>query len=287
VVSSSSSLDSEEDKKHDNYDSILDAKVKSMIQSAFLESKTNPTHIGGARLDRSDEKINLSKKNPSGLNHLDKKSVEFIPKINKKNLKEVFKYTNYYSRSEVEKLVGERILKWRLRSMPELLNLQSTNDSRLKKAENDLAQLTKKVPKWLVAKRAILRLLASKQEAEAAAEQAALDRATLLARQEQEKRDQRRALENAKRAREDLRDAMMQFRTKKPHVPPVSVHFSEPIADEYDLRDGFAVEDHESESGTSSSSESSDESSDDEVGALSDAITDLEVGEATVENLDN
>jgi len=267
VVSSSSSLDSE-DKKHDNnYYVLPDTKNKKSMPS---ESK--PTHIGGAGLVQSDEK--------------NKKSKEFIPKINKKNLKEVFKYSNYYSQSKLENLVSERILRWHKRSIPELMNSLSTNDARLKKAEHELNQVVAKVPKWLIVKLAITRLVASKKAAEAALEQAALDRAALQARQDKERRDQRIRLENAKRAHEDIRDSMMHFRSKKPSIEPVHVHFSE-AANEYDYDDGFTAHDHESEPDSESSSESEDKSSsDDELGALSDAVNDLDVGEAAVENLD-
>jgi len=215
------------------------------------------------------------------------KSTDFTPRINKKNLKEVFKCSNYYSLEEARNLVAERLLRWRKRSIPELLNSQSTNEARLKKASNDLERMVSQVPKWLVIRVAIVKLMASKTEAEAALQQAALDRAALQERQEKEKRDQRRALENAKRVREDMRDAMSSFRNKRPAVAPPIFHANPLVFDEYDYSDGFAVKDHESEpAGSDSWSESEDESSDADIGALSDAVNGLDVGEAAVENLD-
>jgi len=85
VVSSSSSSDSE-DKKHNV---SIDSHVKEIIKSAYHKSisETKNPHIGGARLDQSDEK-------------------------NSKKLKDVFKYWNYYSRDQMEKKVSEQFFKW-------------------------------------------------------------------------------------------------------------------------------------------------------------------------------
>jgi len=263
VVSSSSSYDPVEDKHNINVHAATE-KLKSSRVYKDTRGNGTPTLV---------------------------KSDDFSPRINEKNLKEVFKYSNYYSKDQMGQLVSQQVLKWHKRGVPQLLAYQSNNDSRLKKAAKNLDEMVKKVPKWLVVKNAISRLIASKEAAEAQIQQAALDRATLQARQDQERRDQRRALENAKRVREDLRDAMHQFRTKKPNLAPIApttrVHVNlEPI-DEYDMNDGFAVKDHESEPDSASSSESEDESSsDDELGALSDAVNDLDVGNAAVESLD-
>jgi len=256
---------------------LLEKRIKELEANVVSSSSSN---------NLEEKKHDYPKAFPSTSMYADAGSSAFRPRITEEKLKEVFRHSNYYSREQFNELVSEQVVKWHRKSIPQLLDNKSANDSRLKKAENDLALIWKNVPKWLVIKFAIVRLTTSKKATELAAERAAIERATLKLKQEQEQRDQRRKLEKTKRAHEDLRDSMFRMRSKKPAIDPVHVHFKEPAIDEYDYNDGFAVKDHESEHGEESWNEATDKTSDDDIAALSDAVDGLDVGEAAVENLD-
>jgi len=252
---------------------LLEKRIKELEANVASSSSSN---------NLEEKKHDYPKAFPSTSMYSDAGSSTFRPRITEEKLKEVFKHWNYYSREQFMSLVGEQVVKWYRRSIPQLLDSKSANDARLQKAKNDLALIWKNVPKWLVIKFAITELTKSKEAIELSNQRAAIDRATLKLKQEKEQRDQRRKLEKTKRMHEDLRDSMFGMRSKKPAIDPVHVHFQEPIADEYDYSDGFVVKDHESEHGEESWNEATDKtSSDDDIAALSDAVDGLDVGEAT------
>jgi len=200
------------------------------------------------------------------------------PVISEKNMNYLFNPKNYYGDTEFANLVGLKMIQWERRGNPQLDSMLTTNDKFFLQATSIVRNLMSKIPLNLVVQAALRQSIANNLTKYRAAEEARIAKARLDARQERERREQRRKIEDAKRMREDLSDAMYGMSPKRPTPPPVSVRFAQPVQDsrpeqegfqdDYDYGDGFAVEDHDSQP------------EDDDLGALSDAVEAMNVHDA-------
>jgi hypothetical protein len=224
----------------------------------------------------------------------EKLSTTYTPRV-QDIIRELFKHKNYYSESEFKELVRDFVVKCSQRSESQLEDMKVANTTQLRKAGDIVEQLIKKLGSKLVAQSALNQLITVKVKARKEVERLQVERAKLLAKQDAERRQLQAKRDKVKRDRDESRDQMFGLSPKRSCSSSedsdngVHVRFNENL-DEYDYTDGFCVPDHESEGDIDSEDEENkhnagEESKRDDLDALSDALTDLDVG-GKVEELD-